>query len=193
MTRMTARLALMAVDANVRTKDTAASATRNTSSQMRCVALVVEAQKHTPAPSLLVKTQTMERQTHNILIAHSTLTTWTSVETTMMMTLLHLTCVVIAVVALEPASALTSTPAMSGMRTVSHVQPTHQMPHSVRESMSTLLLHLVCAVNAEVVCMMKVANAQTLTQPRFGTLPLSHVTATPMLQLVTTQTTLTLL
>jgi hypothetical protein len=65
MTRMTAQLALMAVDANVRMKDTAASATRKTSSQMRCVVLVVEVQKHPLAPSQLVKTQTMERRTHN--------------------------------------------------------------------------------------------------------------------------------
>ena len=66
MTLMKAQLALMAVDANVSTKDIAATVTLKTSSQMRCVVLVVEAQKHIPTPSQLVKTLTMERQTHNI-------------------------------------------------------------------------------------------------------------------------------
>jgi hypothetical protein len=65
MTRMKAQLALWAVDANASTKDIAATATRKTSSQMRCVVLVAEVQKHPPAPSQLVKTQTMERRTHN--------------------------------------------------------------------------------------------------------------------------------
>jgi hypothetical protein len=110
----------------------------------------------------------------------------------MMTTLVQMTCAVFAVEALEPVSALTSTPAMSGMHTAFHVHPTQQIPHFVQESMSTLSLQWVYAVSAEVVCMMKVASAQISTQPTFGILTLSHATATLILQLVVTQTTSTL-
>ena len=110
----------------------------------------------------------------------------------MMTTLVRMTCAVFAVEALELVSALTSTPAMSGMRTAFHVHPTQQIPHFVQESMSTLLSRLVYAVSAEVACMMKVSSVQILTQPRFGILTLSHATTTLILQCVVTQTTSTL-
>ena len=66
MTLMQVQLAPVAVDVNVSMKDIAATLILRTTSLMRCVAPVVEVQEHTPILGRLVKTQTMERQTHNI-------------------------------------------------------------------------------------------------------------------------------
>ena len=110
----------------------------------------------------------------------------------MMTTLLHMTCAAFAVVAPELASAPTSTQAMSGMLTASHVHPMQLIPRFVKESMSIHSLQWACAVIAEVVCMMIADSAQTLTQPRFGILTLSHATASLMLHSVATQKTSTL-
>ena len=66
MTLTQVQLAPMVVDANASTRDTAATVTLTTSSQMICVVAVVEVHQHTLILDLLVKTLTMEQQTHNI-------------------------------------------------------------------------------------------------------------------------------